>query len=277
MNKVMAVILNYNSYEDCIKCVNLLKKQSYTELQIVIVDNNSTDGSAKKLLEYGRTNDVFVIDNKENRGFSAGNNIGLKKAKTEECKYAMVINPDVEIGDEDYVSKVIDVMDKDSQIAVLGTDIINTKKQHQNPMRELSFLEESFLFLELIKNKVSNNIPYVKKQKKSGYCDKVSGCCFFVDMDFIECINYLDENVFLYCEEPILAKTVQREGRKVYYLKECTAFHNHIDSKKGNQNKRMDEFLKSRLYYLDNYSGYKGLKLKIVKKSRVMQNHYSKR
>ena len=47
MSKVMAVILNYNTLEDSIKCSELLRKQDYKDLEIVIVDNGSTDGKNK--------------------------------------------------------------------------------------------------------------------------------------------------------------------------------------------------------------------------------------
>ena len=266
MSKVMAVILNYNTLEDSIKCSELLRKQDYKDLEIVIVDNGSTDGKNNYLIKYGEENGVHIILNKKNGGFSAGNNIGLRKAEERQCKYALIINPDVEIHDVNYISKAVDKMEEDSSIAVLGTDVVNARGQHQNPMREISFLEESFLLIELIKNKLSKNIPYVVKRKRSGYCEKVSGCCFFVDMGFIKEIGFLDENVFLYCEEPILAKAVQKSKRNIYYLKEKQAFHNHIESKKGNSKKRLDMFLESRLYYLDKFIGYCGLKLKMLKK-----------
>lgn len=274
MSKVMAVILNYNTLEDSVKCSELLKKQDYEDLEIVIVDNGSIDGKNNHLIQYGEERDVHIIINKENRGFSAGNNIGLRKAVERECKYALIINPDVEIHDKDYVSKAVEKMENDSSIAVLGTDVVNARGQHQNPMREISFMEESFLIFELIRNKLSKKIPYVIKRKSSGYCEKISGCCFFVEMNFIKKIGFLDEKVFLYCEEPILAKAVQKAHRNIYYLKEKQAFHNHIESKKGNSKKRLDMFLESRLYYLDKYSGYHGMKLKIVKWSRIKQNVY---
>lgn len=274
MSKVMAVILNYNTLKDSIKCSELLKKQDYKDLEIVIVDNGSTDGKNDNLIEYGEESGVHIILNKKNGGFSAGNNIGLRKAEERQCKYALIINPDVEIHDVEYISKAVDKMEKDSSIAVLGTDVVNAKGQHQNPMREISFLEESFLLLELIRNKLSKKIPYVVKRKRSGYCEKVSGCCFFAEMSFIKEIVFLDENVFLYCEEPILAKAVQKAKRNIYYFKEKQAFHNHIESKKGNSKKRLDMFLESRLYYLDKYSGYCGIKLRMVKNSRKKQNAF---
>lgn len=264
MRKVMAVVLNYNSFEDSIKCAQLLKKQQNVELEIVIVDNCSNDGKSDDLEDFGKNNNVIVIQNKDNRGFSAGNNIGLKKASEHNCDYAMIINPDVEVRDKYYLVKAVEEMEKDNQIAVLGTDIMNMQKQHQNPMREVRYWEEVLWPLILIRNKIKKSLPYICDYTKSGYCEKVSGCCFFVRMSFIEKIGYLDEGVFLYSEEPILAATVAREGFKEYYFKDLTAYHMHIESEKGNPAKRLHTFFESRKYYLRNYSKYRKAALAIV-------------
>lgn len=60
MSKVMAVILNYNTLEDSIKCSELLRKQDYKDLEIVIVDNGSTDGKNNYLIKYGEIGRAHV-------------------------------------------------------------------------------------------------------------------------------------------------------------------------------------------------------------------------
>ena len=269
----MAIILNYNSADDTMKCVRYLKKQKHVDLIITVIDNASTDNSRSVLELDSKENNYILISNKSNNGFSAGNNIGLKFAVKEQCEYAMIINPDVEIRDDDYIYLAVNKMNEDSEIAVLGTDIINANKQHQNPMVEISFLKEVFLFLEIIDNKIKKGIPNIGDHTKSGYCQKISGCCFFVRMKFIEKVGFLDEGVFMYCEEPILAKMVEAENKKLFYLKELVAYHQHFSSQKGDSAARFERFYKSRVYYLENYSGYTGLKLKVAKISRKIQKN----
>lgn len=274
MKKVMAVILNYNSAEDSKKCVTWLKKQSYEKLQIVVVDNLSSK-DWEQLKDFCVKQSVFFIRNTENRGYSAGNNIGLRYAAEEGCEYAIIINPDMEIRDTDYIEKAIAIMEQDEKIAVLGTDIVNMHGQHQNPAKEVPYYLELLWPLELILNKIrKNGSPYLGDNMKSDYCEKVSGCCLLVRMSFIKKIDFLDENVFLYCEEPILAATVKREGMKEYYLADLVAYHMHRESAKGDPKKRLAEFYKSRTYYLREYSGYKGIALQTLLLSRKLQNYY---
>lgn len=264
MIKVMAVILNYNTIEDSKKCALLLKKQKGIELYITIVDNCSNDGKIEELRSFCTENAIVFIESKENNGFSSGNNLGLRMAAEYDCKYGMIINPDVEIRKDNYVYECVKEMEKDSNIAVLGTDVINVDGQHQNPLRETNFLEEVLWPLVLIRNKVIKTLPFVCNYKRSGYCKKVSGCCFFIDMAFAKKIGYLDEQVFMYSEEPILAAIVKKEGKREFFKHNLTAYHMHKKSEKGNPLKRLEMFFESRKYYLENYSEYGKLRKKMV-------------
>lgn len=268
--KVLAVILNYNSYEDSMKCAKLLKQQTYKNLIIAIIDNKSTDNSKEMLTTFCKEQDVLFVQSGTNKGFSAGNNVGLKKAAELGCEYGLIINPDVEIKDKDYVKKAIAKMDSNKNIAVLGSDVINMQQKHQNPMRELNFFENTFWFVMLVISKIVKKDIYVGDYKKSGYVHKVSGCCFFVDMEYMKKDNYLDDNVFLYCEEPILAARVKRAGKKEYYYSDIKAYHMHKASEKGNVAKNLERFYDSRLYYIEKYR-YKGIIKNIVTASIKLQ------
>ena len=268
--KVLAVILNYNSYEDSMKCAMLLKQQTYKNLIIAIIDNKSTDNSEEMLTTFCKEQDVLFVQSGINKGFSAGNNVGLRKATELGCKYGLVINPDVEIKDKDYVAKAVAKMDSDKNIAVLGSDVINMQQKHQNPMRELNFFENTFWFVMLVISKIVKKDIYVGDYKKSGYVHKVSGCCFFVDMEYMEKDNYLDDNVFLYCEEPILAARVKKSGKKEYYYSNIKAYHMHKASEKGNVAKNLERFYDSRIYYIEKYR-YGGIIKKIVTASIKLQ------
>ena len=80
-------------------------------------------------------------------------------------------------------------------------------------------------------------------------------------MDFLRSTNYLDENVFLYCEEPILSAKVNAAGGKILYVPMVKATHAHIKSEKGDGTKLMLLFIQSRKYYLKTYSGYNRLQI----------------
>ena len=269
---VTAVILNYNSSEDCKKCVSFLQEQTYPNLTGIIVDNASSDPQEQTELEKlcSKTG-IQLILSTENRGFSAGNNIGLREAVRNGADWMLVINPDVELRNPHYISYIMEQIPKWPLAAVIGTNTVLPSGEMQNPMREITAFEEIFWPLEIVKQKLGLWDGY-RSKNETGYCEKLSGCCFFISKVFLLKNNYLDENIFMYCEEPILAKSVIRRGFKELYIKGVTANHEHYNhTKPGNRASKMKMFLKSRIYYIKKYSGYERSEKMIAVFSRKLQ------
>lgn len=236
--KIAVIILNYNSSDDCRKCVSFLKRQEGVELELILVDNCSPDGDKVEALcrEQGCT----FIASLENRGYNAGNNIGLRYAAEKGYKYALISNPDMEFPQEDYVASVVNKMEENEEIVVCGSDIIDVDDHHQNPMfKDKFFHDVNSIIKVLFKRKGSDTDGNVDNYKDNHYCAKVSGCCFLLRMDFVKEIGFFDDNVFLYCEEAILSRQVEIAGKKMYYIADSQAVHAHISSTKGNPVKRL--------------------------------------
>lgn len=252
--KVAVVILNYNSSEDCRKCVSFLKRQEGVELELVLVDNCSPDGD--KVAALCREQNCTFIASSENRGYNAGNNVGLRYAAERGYKYALIANPDMEFPQTDYVAKLVATMEKDPEIVVCGSDIVGANGIHQNPLVRDGNWVTSFSWVNgIFRKKQTDSYEFIDNYKGSHYCAKVSGCCLMVRMDFIQEIGFFDEYPFLYCEEPILSRQVEMVGRRMYYLAGAQAIHRHIPSTKGDPVKRFLHWKRSRLYFVNHYSG----------------------
>lgn len=270
--KVAAVILNYNSSSECEKCVRFLQRQDYEALSVIVVDNaSSIPGEQKKLEEMCKRENIEFIRSSRNKGFSAGNNVGLRAAAELGIDWMLVLNPDVELRDPHYIRFVMEQIPNWPNTAVIGTNVLLPDGRRQNPMRELTILEEILWPFETVKQKFGLWDGY-QGRDQTGYCKKLSGCCFFIARDFLERNNYLDERVFLYCEEPILAKAVSKKGFQELYIRETTANHEHYSgTKSGNSKSRMIQFLKSRCYYIDQYSEYGRVGRYLALQSRKLQ------
>lgn len=268
--KVPVILLNYNSSLDCRKCVSFLKRQKGVELEIIIVDNCSREDDHDDMEKLSQEQGCTFIPATKNRGYNAGNNIGLRYAADKGYKYALIANPDMEFPQEDYIKKLVAKMEQDDTIAVCASDIVNPDGRHQNPQREATYWEELFWFFTTWSNRKSNKW-FLGNYAQSNYCEKVSGCCLMTRLSFINDIGFFDENVFLYCEESILSKQVQRANAKMYYLSSACAVHCHIEKSKGNPGKRLQLAFQSRYYYLHQYSGYRHIKLWILLQSKQLQ------
>lgn len=255
--RVAVVILNYNSSNDCRKCVSFLKRQEGVKLELVLVDNCSPDGDKVKTLceEEGCT----FIASKENRGYNAGNNIGLRYAASKGYKYALIANPDMEFPQTDYVKKLVTIMERNHEIVVLGSDIVTPEGIHQNPKyRGESDWRKSFnWFFELFcRQKRKEQTPvWVVNPQISQYCKCLNGCCFLISIPFVQQLNFFDEETFLYGEEPILGRQVELAGKQMFYTPETFAVHHHLKSKEGSRAFCFKHWKHSQLLYVRKYSG----------------------
>lgn len=273
---VPVIILNYNSSSDCEKCVADLIKQRNVKLDIIIVDNCSSILERRLLEELlgkfhgkGRHHLTYLF-NGENRGYNAGNNVGLRYASSQGYKYALIANPDMEFPQSDYIEQMLIKMEQDDTIAVQGSDIVNNEGVHQNPMRESNYWEELLWPIQYVKNLKSPKW-YTLDHSSSRLCEKVSGCCLMVRMSFVEQMGYFDEQVFLYSEEAILGAQVRASAFTMYYNHRPQAIHRHIEKSKGRSKPRMQVLFKSRWYYLQTYSGFSKIALFVLRISKKIQ------
>ncbi len=259
MEKVAVVILNFNSYEDTKRCIRGLKKQTNVDVTIIIVDNCSHDpNELKELNRISCETSSILLCASSNRGYNAGNNIGIKYAIEKGFKYVLIANPDMIFNDVLYLSKLFSIVRKHCDIAVVGSDILTPEGHHQNP---ISFKEEHFidnflwiknLFLPHKEKSYNWNMLY----KRSGFCSSLNGCCLLISTEFLKIIGCFDEKVFLFGEERILGRQVKKSGYKMYYYGDVQAIHDHKQKREGNQWKRLKLLRNSEIIYLKCYSDY---------------------
>ena len=132
--KVAVIVLNYNSSADCCKCVADLKRQEGAELEIIIVDNCSRKEDVSAVEQLAAEQGCTFIAAAENRGYNAGNNIGLRYAANKGNEYALIANPDMEFPQRDYIMCLAKEMEARKEVVVAATDITSPELVHQNPI-----------------------------------------------------------------------------------------------------------------------------------------------
>ena len=125
---VSIIILTWNALEYTQKCVNSIQNHTRYPHEIVFVDNASTDGTVEYLrnLVKGHSN-YKLIENRENRGFAAGNNQGVSAASGE---YVMLLNNDVLVSDG-WLESLVESLEIDKNIGMVGpiTNSISGRQQ----------------------------------------------------------------------------------------------------------------------------------------------------
>ena len=271
VKKLGVVILNYNSYQDTINCVESFCNQKFDDYKIYIVDNASKNESVKVLSEkFSERGDVEITVNDVNGGFSAGNNIGLKKAVEDGCEYVLCVNSDV-LFKYGCIEKLVGVLDDDKRCAVVGPKVYCADGSVQNANKGI--LTANVLLLRKKGFRIFDWFGLEKKYTYRSYkYDKrlildgmVSGCCFLIRACVLKQVDYLDENVFLYHEEDILGAKI-RATKQYYVCLEPTAEITHLGGKStsgDNEFVRYHKF-KSSMYYLWNYTDVSKFKYKLL-------------
>ena len=267
--RLAVVLLNYNSADDCRVCVSYLKQQQGVDLEIIIVDNHSRMPEREKVEVLCKEKGCTFIQNDVNSGYNAGNNVGLRYAASKGYDYAAIVNPDMEFPQHDSLRKCLDKLISDNSVVVVAPDIILPNGEHQNPQNSNIPTFWNILFSPCkeicAKFGICRGVELVEYDNNtSRYCGKVSGCFFLIRMSFLKDIGFFDENIFLYCEEPILSYQVKSANRRMYYLAETYVVHRHLKAEKGNSSKRMKLLWKSQKYLMKTYLGFTRIQLACI-------------
>lgn len=254
MSKIGMVILNYNDYETTSKYIDMIK--NYKSLNhIVIVDNNSNDGSYDKLSKIS-SNKISVIKTDKNKGYAYGNNYGINHLNEKmDVDYIIISNPDI-IVEEKVIKKLQKDMDNNEDISVIFP-VIEQLGEKVRGWRLPTIKDEILQNINYVQRKVKEGLKY-KEEKYSGHLTKVDvvpGCFFMVRKNIMKLIGNFDDSTFLYYEENILAKKLMNVDKKSYIDNEVSVTHDlsiSVDKSFNSVNKY--KILKqSQKYFVKNY------------------------
>lgn len=264
-NKKFAfVILHYYTIDDTINCVNSIKKlENYENIEIVIVDNASLNGSGKEIKEkYKNDEKIHVILSDENLGFARGNNLGFVYAKNElKADFIVMCNNDVYMLQDDFCKKIVQEYNE-SNFAILGPRILlnNNKVCDYNDefpdikkFKKQRDINKIYYFFNKIQLRYVFAIFYriIKCISKIWVKEKlvdttirkenvvIQGACIIFSKVYIDKFDGLDDRTFLYYEEQLLYLRVIKNNMKSVYNPYIMIFHNEgVATKKSTKNKR---------------------------------------
>jgi len=256
--KVNCVIVNYN---DADTVMGLLRRiRDFKVLKgIVVVDNGSTDGSLQslKVLEDGK---VAVISGGKNGGYGYGNNLGVQYAvKANGATHVVIANPDVEFT-EHAILAMCRVFKRHPDVGTVAPVMEDMQYGGLGRGWRLHGFAGELLAMGPVSRRLFRNVLNYPESyyrgKKAVYTDVVHGSMLMVDAGaFLDCGGY-DEGIFLYQEEPVLARRMRAKGWRTVLLLEETYIHRHgasIAKSCRSQWKRQKLRHESVMYYMKNY------------------------
>lgn len=245
--RIFIILLNYNGYNDTICCLESLKKISYPGINIVIIDNDSSDNSVDKICNYldAKCTDYITFNNQHaatpcektipyitiiqsgrNGGYGHGNNIGIKYALAQNADYLLILNNDTVV-DPGFLEPLVEMAENDKKIGIISSKIYF----YDRPDR-LWFNGGRFN-------------PYTAKVEHYNFNEKdigqeplkentfISGCLWLIPQKIFKEVGLINEEYFMYVEDLEYCHRVLKHG---YTLKVCDKSHvlHKVGSSSGN-------------------------------------------
>ncbi len=231
---ISVVIVSYNVKEFLQQCIFSLRKslENY-QAEIIVVDNNSVDGTGEILKR--SFPDVRLFENEENVGFAAGCNQGLEVASG---KYFLLLNPDTII-QEDTIPTMIDFFEEHPDSGAAGCRILNADGTLQLACRR-SFPTPWVAFTKLIglsslfprsRRFGRYNLTYLNPNEMA-QVESISGSFLMFRREIFEKIGGLDETYFMYGEDIDYCFRIRQEGWNIYYVPDTKIIHYKGESTK---------------------------------------------
>ena len=209
---ISIVVLNYNAGDLLINCVESLKKSSYHNFEILIVDNISSDNSQTKCKE--KFPDIKLIQNEKNLGYCGGNNVGINHAKGD---YIVILNPDT-IVDSNWLKELIFAYEE------FGEGLYQPKILSVNEDDILQSTGNMFHIFGFgyARDKGNKNSEGTQEIERIGYA---SGTCLFTSRKVLDQVGLLDEFLFLYHDDLDLGWRAAHLGISSFYVPKSKIFH----------------------------------------------------
>lgn len=237
------------------------------QLQVIIVDNASDDGSPELLQRLSEKLGFELILNQDNRGFAAANNQALRRARG---RYFMLLNPDTEVvGDS--LSRLVEAMDGDLSLGAIGPQLLDEEDNVTASCRRLPSLERSFWHLSYL-DKLFPKAPRLRDYMMGDFdhlesrdVDQPQGAALMLRRELIDQIGPLDERFFLYFEEVDWCARVLASGHRVHFLATAQVRHAAGSSADKVWGRAIHHFFESMVrYHRKNHGFFGALLLKCM-------------
>jgi len=269
---VAVILINYNSSEYTINCVDSIRKKTAADInyKIIVIDNASDIGDYEKLKAIAKYSCVEIIRSKVNLGYAAGNMFGVQFISA--SHYFFLNNDCVLLND--CISILKNFLKENASVGMCSPQMYSSDNQL---VRSFDYFPNLFIKLFGVKSlKLFMGKNYLERKKEYFEpikVDVISGSQIFIRGNVFRNIGGFDTTFFLYCEEEDISFKVKKAGYYTYLIPEAKNMHFGGASTKRNYLIRKEYYI-SFLYMYRKHYGYIAAELmklllfvKVIRKS----------
>ncbi len=233
--KISIIILTWNAYKMTLDQLQDAKKLDTAglDVEMVIVDNGSEDGTQEKLANFHMPNMSYkFIETGNNLGFAGGNNFGIRYAFENRADYVILMNNDL-ILSSDLIQKMVSLAESDKKIGLIAPKMYFAKGYEFHKDRYSS--KDLGRVIWYAGGIIDRNNVYsehrgvdevdIGQYNKVEETDFANGACMLVSRDLYNNIGTIDETFFLYWEDADFSEKARRAGFKVVYTPDTCLWH----------------------------------------------------
>jgi len=235
---ISIVIVSYNVSGYLDQCIHSLLLQTNIEVEIIVVDNNSSDGTVEFLKKKYPT--VKVIANKENTGFSAGNNTGIHEATKD---LILLLNPDTELPEKEILEKIRAYMINTPDTGILAPMLLNTDGTFQLSFWDFPKVKDILLELFYLHRIQKKQAPALLSP-----IEGAAGAALCLSKEFADKLGGLDPDIF-WMEDIDLCYRATRFGKQVIYNPDIKIIHHGGKSSADNYSISIPNQVLSKIKY----------------------------
>ena len=233
--KIHLIVLNWNDKELSGKCLSSIEKVSYPNYKVLIVDNNSEDGSVDFFKENFSQYDILALES--NLKYAGGNNAAVEYLKPKEEDFLVFINNDT-IVSSDFLDHLIEPFLNDANCIITVPKILFAMDINK------------IWYAGGIVNMWKGKIDHIGIRNFDGprysfmmETDYATGCCLCINSADFKKLDYFDTMFNMYCEDVDLSIRAKRMNRKIVYSPKSIILHSFSQSLGENSIKKIQNKL----------------------------------
>lgn len=231
------VLLNWEGAPDTIACLDSLAKLDYPASRLLVVDNGSSDDSVERIKRSHP--EVPVLAAEENRGFSAGNNLGLRHAISNGADYVWVLNNDTTV-DPESLSQLVRLAERDPRVGAVGSVLFDMSRPDHVQVWGGGHVK---MF--------SGRSVHRRRRGRLAY---ITGGSMLLRVEALQEVGLFDEGFFMYWEDADLCFRLRRAGWGLAVAEKSHVWHKESATARRRTRKQARDFNASAARFFQRHS-----------------------
>lgn len=214
---VWIILVNWNGRDDTLACLASLKKITYRNFKIILIDNASSDGSVQAIRR--DFPNIEIVENIENKRFAAANNQGIERALADGAGFVLLLNNDTEVA-PGFLDEMVRATLSRTDVGMIGPKIF-----YYHDRQRIWFAGGE---IDFWKGRTAHRgLRRMDSDEWDVPCetDYITGCSLLVTRNCIEKTGVLDESYYIYSEDADWCVRARRAGFKCWFVPSAHVWH----------------------------------------------------